>query len=135
MGNASAAYVLNEMPESGQRAKTRKGLTGPSVRPFPLGTRHILAEPSTHPTTISPTVPGSGTAAVSQERRRLANARPARPRPKRERLAGSGTDGGGAETVKVLVSVKIRRVPLPEGVVLLVTAATVMPGKEVLLLP
>jgi hypothetical protein len=46
-------------------------------------------------------------ASVCQERRRLANARPARPRPKRERLAGSGTDGW----VKVLL-IEVKTSPL-----------------------
>jgi len=64
---------------------------GHSTRPSPSPIK------ATHPTTISLTVSGPGTAAACHERRRAANPRPARPRRSSERLAGSGTpcSGGG----------------------------------------
>ena len=75
----------------------------------------------------------SGTTAVPQERRRLANARPARPRPKIERLIGSGTDTEGA-IEKVLVSVLSRDVPVAAVFVTitLVAAGLIGPLSEAL---
>ena len=55
----------------------------------------------------------SGTAAVSQERRRAAKRRPASPKAKRERLIGSGVGVGGAGGDTVNVSLNEFRLPVP----------------------
>jgi len=45
-------------------------------------------------------------AAVCQERRRLTNVRPASPSAKRERLIGSGTDGGVVVSTANVLKIK-----------------------------
>jgi len=65
--------------------------------------------------------------AVPQERRRLANASPARPSPKRERLIGSGTDTDVVENVSVS---PVSRAAVPPVFVMIVfpTGSVVVAG-------
>jgi hypothetical protein len=67
--------------------------------------------------------------AVCQERRRLASASPARPRPKRERLVGSGTPCDTGEREKVLNTAPTVFCPMTlDAVELFVTSTVVAAG-------